>query len=26
MNGLFCETEESVDALQSYALSGIHFS
>ena len=26
MNGLFCETEESVDALQSDALSGIHFS
>jgi hypothetical protein len=26
VNGLFCETEESVDALQSYALSGIHFS
>ena len=26
MNGLSCETEESVDALQSYALSAIHFS
>jgi len=26
MNGLSCENEESVDALQSYAPSGVHFS
>ena len=26
VNGLFCETEESTDALQSYVFGGIHLS